>query len=67
MEICKALRSWEEHKKAEREFYNKRFVESGIACPECGEELLVDRWVVLTSYPPQKAYHCEKCGWHGTA
>lgn len=67
MEICKNLIPWEEHKSKEREYYSKRYVESGIACPQCGAELLVDKWVVLTSYPPQRGYHCEKCKWHGTA
>lgn len=67
MEICKTLIPWKEHKDKIIECYNKRYVESGIACPQCGAELLVDKWVVLTSYPPQRGYYCEVCKWHGTA
>lgn len=67
MEICKTLIPWEEHKQRKRGYYDKRYVESGIACPQCEAELLVDKWVVLTSCPPQHSYHCEKCKWHGTA
>lgn len=67
MDICKSLIPWEEHKNREQEYHRKRYVESGIACPQCGSELLVDKWVVLTTYPPRRAYHCEMCKWHGTA
>lgn len=67
MEIYKTLTSWKDHKAKTSEYYSKRYVESGIACPHCGAELLVDKWVVLTSYPPQRSYHCEVCKWHGTA
>lgn len=39
---------------------------NGIACPECGEELFDSQPnVVLTSNPPQKNVHCEKCGYKG--
>lgn len=67
MEICKTLIQWEEHKQRKNEYYSKRYVASGIACPQCGVELLVDKWVILTSCPPQQSYHCEMCKWHGTA
>lgn len=44
-----------------------RYKKCGIACPECGEELLMDTMVVLTTYPPQRGFHCPKCDWKGTA
>ena len=31
---------------------------NGIACPECGRELMDTNAVVLDSYPPQKNVHC---------
>ena len=33
-----------------------------IKCEQCGERMNVDRSVVLTSYPPQYACTCPKCG-----
>jgi predicted RNA-binding Zn-ribbon protein involved in translation (DUF1610 family) len=38
---------------------------SGVACPHCGEELLVDLTAVLTSNPPKSHAWCPKCGWRG--
>jgi hypothetical protein len=39
---------------------------NGIACPNCGEELMdTNPMVTLTSYPPQKDIHCNKCNYHG--
>jgi transcription elongation factor Elf1 len=35
-----------------------------IACPKCGEAAKLSR-EVLTSYPPQREYHCEHCGASG--
>lgn len=41
-------------------------VKNGISCHTCGEELYDSRPnVVLTSMPPQKNVHCEKCGFVG--
>ena len=39
---------------------------NGIACPNCGKEL-VDTCpnVVLDSYPPQKNVNCLACGYRG--
>lgn len=38
---------------------------NGIACPECGKELLdSDPRSTLASYPPKKIVHCE-CGYKG--
>ena len=39
---------------------------NGIACPKCGEELYDScPNATLTSNPPQKNIHCEKCGYRG--
>ncbi len=39
---------------------------NGIACPQCGKELLDSAPnVVLTSNPPQKNVKCEWCDFHG--
>ena len=39
---------------------------NGIACPECGEELLDSNpMVTLTSMPAQKNVHCSKCDYVG--
>lgn len=39
---------------------------NGIACPHCESELL-DSYpeVMLSSIPPQKKIHCEKCDFKG--
>lgn len=39
---------------------------NGIECPNCKEELLDSNpMMTLTSNPPQKNTHCEKCGYKG--
>lgn len=38
----------------------------GIACDECGTELLADYSICLTSNPPQTPVYCPKCGWRGS-
>ncbi len=39
---------------------------NGIQCPKCNSELLDSNpMLVLTSNPPQKNVHCEKCGYRG--
>lgn len=38
----------------------------GVACPECGAELLADYTISLTSNPPQTPVRCPKCGWNGS-
>lgn len=39
---------------------------NGIACPNCHAELFdSDPRVTLTSWPPQKAVHCDQCGHKG--
>lgn len=52
--------------------YNKRIMEeikeererekhTGVACDECGEELLYSDNSLLMSYPPQRNVRCPKC------
>jgi len=39
---------------------------NGIACPECGAELLDSNpQIILTSAPPQLDIHCDKCDYIG--
>ena len=39
---------------------------NGIACPQCGSEMLDSQpGMTLTSNPPQKNVHCPKCGYAG--
>jgi len=39
---------------------------NGLECPECGAELWDSNpMVTLTSSPPQKNVHCEKCDYIG--
>ena len=39
---------------------------NGIACPNCGDELLdINPMMTLTSNPPQKEIHCPSCHYHG--
>ncbi len=39
-----------------------KYMKSYRKCPKCGEYMLLDTSVVLTSYPPQYPYKCEHCG-----
>lgn len=39
---------------------------NGIACPNCGKELVDSAPnITLTSYPPQKNVACPACGYSG--
>lgn len=40
---------------------------TGVECPKCGDYLFERKDIVLATYPPQRMYYCEKCGWKGTA
>ena len=41
-------------------------IKNGIACPQCGRELLdTTPNLVLTSYPPKKNIHCGNCEYKG--
>jgi len=40
---------------------------NGIACPDCGAELMDSNpGQVLASLPPRTAIHCPKCGYIGS-
>ncbi len=39
---------------------------SGVACPKCGTELLVNYMICLTSNPPQYNADCPNCKFHTT-
>ena len=54
------LKSIEEHNKSRFTFLDR--IGTGVACPNCGKELIESQpGVILTSYPPQKLVHCESC------
>jgi len=38
---------------------------NGIACPECGKELMDSDTMILTSNPPRRNVHCPSCGYIG--
>ena len=60
--------SWEEHKlkgPSLEIFTNREKTE--IQCPKCGEPLYKRTDIVLTSYPAQYQYECDKCNWIGYA
>lgn len=64
------MKSLEEHN-SEREQIHRMLnihapVKNGIACPDCGNELVDSNpSAVLCSYPPQKDVKCDKCGYIG--
>ncbi|MFA5031204.1 MAG: hypothetical protein WC495_06490, partial [Patescibacteria group bacterium] len=62
------LKTVEEYNEEMRKLYQQleHPQKSGLACPQCGEELLKDTSLVYTSYPPQISVDCPKCKWHGT-
>lgn len=46
--------------------YNRNIIKNGIACPECGEELIDSSPdITLCSNPPQKNVLCQSCGFNG--
>lgn len=58
----KKLISLKEHNNIFNNFkYENIKVGNGIACPNCGEELFDSDNYILTSNPPQRNVHCEKC------
>lgn len=43
-----------------------RLKRNGIACPQCGAEMLdSSSMTMLMSFPPQKNVHCAACGYSG--
>lgn len=66
----KKLKSLEQHNSESMNFqysmYSNLPRPNGIACPECGEELLDSNPnMTLTSYPAKKSIHCPKCKYNG--
>lgn len=64
------LKSLKEHEEGRRESYerraDRRMVPNGIACPQCGSELVdVDRSVQLMSNPPRYNTVCTACDYSG--
>ena len=65
------LKTLEEH---EYEFRKKQYEDeqkrlaspSGIACPKCGTELMVNWGMSLLSNPPQSSVTCPKCRYLGS-
>ena len=58
--------SWEDFNKYELPDYlfsNKK--KTDIVCPKCGAPVYMRTDIVLTSYPAQYQYECEKCNWIG--
>jgi primosomal protein N' len=57
------LKSLEEHnKEAYNTFAAVNNLNSGFACPKCGEELHYSNPnVMLTTYPPKRGVQCNKC------
>jgi len=58
-------------KRHEKDFWErydppKEWSKTEIACPECGEELEVNNFIVLASNPPQYRVRCCKCGYIGS-
>ena len=59
--------TWEEYKneRATHNIYknNQHYIKTDIECPKCSALIYKNISLVLTSYPPQYQFHCEKCGW----
>ena len=62
--------TWEEYQNQRRQsnIYknNQHYIQTDIECPKCGALIYKNISLILTSYPPQYQFHCEKCGWVGT-
>jgi DNA-directed RNA polymerase subunit M/transcription elongation factor TFIIS len=59
----KNLKSLEQHNKESfNNFAAINHLNSGFACPKCGEELYYSNPnVMLTTYPPKRSVQCNKC------
>lgn len=40
-------------------------IPNGLACPECGKELMDSDGMILTSNPPQRNIQCSDCDYRG--
>jgi hypothetical protein len=66
----KKLKNLDEHNAQQNslhwEFNSNKPQLNGIACPKCGEELYDSNpMMTLTSMPPKKSVHCNKCDYVG--
>lgn len=66
----KKLKSLDEHNSIAWSNQDSMFDDSpkpnGIACPNCGEELMDSNpMMTLTSHPAQKNTHCSSCDYRG--
>ena len=62
----KKLIELKEYNQQRRKTYrrSKEPVPNGIACPECGKEMVdTHPGVTLMSLPPKKDIHCPECGY----
>jgi hypothetical protein len=59
-------RSIEEHNRERRKAYSDEPPKTGVACPECGTELVDAGGGQLLSKPPQKHVICPKCSFTTT-
>lgn len=59
------LKEWEKFKREKTQGRPPQYEKCGVACPECGSEIWLDRMLIITSCPPRNKYFCENCGWHG--
>jgi DNA-directed RNA polymerase subunit RPC12/RpoP len=57
------MKNLEEYNKERLTLYEEQGkVKTGIACPQCGDELLETApGIILCSLPPQKNVHCPTC------
>lgn len=55
--------TWEEFEKQPNKYWQEMYEKTDIECPKCGQNLIKDKTVVLTSLPPKYRYFCESCGW----
>ena len=65
----KNLKSLDEHNSTAHNWHMTDWSKpqpNGIACPECGEELMdTNPMITLTSMPPKKNIHCPECKYVG--
>jgi DNA-directed RNA polymerase subunit M/transcription elongation factor TFIIS len=58
----KSLEEYNAERRAEIERRSdSRTKPSGVACPKCGEEMIVDMSMLYTSSPPQRMVVCMAC------
>ena len=63
----KKLKTLEDHNREKENFgydlYVNEPIPNGIACPECGKEMMDSNpYMTLASIPPKKNINCPSCG-----